>query len=203
MIIGLSGFAGVGKDSVASVLQQQGFAVLSFADPLKRYITEIFGFDQEDVWGASERRENQDKRYPRKGKTPEYLNPRYALQTLGTGWGRDCYQEIWVDYTIRVAREILTGKGYNRMEGLFPTVHPHKGVCISDCRYLNEIEGVKRDGGKVIRITRPGREVPNYTHTSETEQAGIPDSEFDAILVNDGALDDLPQKVSEILIKLR
>lgn len=203
MLIGISGFAGVGKDSAASVLNQDGFAVLSFADILKRYIIEVFGFNPEDVWGASERRQNPDVRYPRKGKSPEFLTPRYALQTLGTGWGRDCYENIWVDYTMRVAKEILDGKGYSREIGLYDTIYRANGVCIADCRYLNEVEGVRNAGGKVIRIVRPEVSSPKFMHTSETEQAGIPDHYFDAIIVNDRSLEDLTLKVRETLALLR
>ena len=39
MIIGLSGYAGSGKDTVASVLiEQHGFTRLAFADPIREFL---------------------------------------------------------------------------------------------------------------------------------------------------------------------
>lgn len=201
MFIGLSGFAGVGKDSVANVLQQKGFAVIGFADPLKRFILEVFKFDSEDVWGDSERRYKEYLKYPRDNSMggPSFLTPRYALESLGTNWGRDCYQQTWSDYAIHAAQQVLDGKRYVRENGLYDAVYPHKGVCISDCRFLNEMEAVRSNGGKLIRIVRPLHQKPISNAPSETEQLKVPDNYFDAILDNDGSLEDLPRKVDEIL----
>jgi hypothetical protein len=45
-------------------------------------------------------------------------------------------------------------------------------VVITDCRFLNESEWIKRKGGKLIRITRPGLDLGD-THSSEVEQDKI------------------------------
>ena len=46
-------------------------------------------------------------------------NPRFALQTLGTEWGR-CYENTWVDYGIRMAQKILAeGWRYTPQRGVF------------------------------------------------------------------------------------
>lgn len=66
MIIGLSGFAGVGKDTIADCLVlQHGFVKMSVADPLKRAAADIFGFTNGQLWGPSSMREQVDIRYPR------------------------------------------------------------------------------------------------------------------------------------------
>lgn len=130
----------------------------------------------------------------------EYLTPRYALQKLGTEWGRDCYAPTWIEYGLRMAKLILSGRGsYTAKHGfdfaidgggqyLQPT-----GVVISDVRFLNEVEGLRAGGAKLLRVRRPSQGLGGArgTHRSEVEQDDIPDDLFDAVLNNDGSLEDL------------
>ena len=105
-IIGLSGFAGTGKDTVADILvERHNYVKVSMADPLKRFCCDALDFSTDQLWGPSELRNKPDDRYKR--KSGEKLTPRYALQTLGTEWGRDCYPDIWVDYAIDVAERLF------------------------------------------------------------------------------------------------
>jgi hypothetical protein len=226
MIIGVCGLASSGKSEVAKHLEEKhGTVSIAFADPLKRILMETFDFTEEQLWGPSEKRSEPDKRYPRPehrfrgpstcevcgfklGKgVPEplcYLTPRYALQSLGTEWGRNCYPNVWVDHTLRTVEKILKKDGnirlYNRVNGLWvhevprgmPEEHVEniksqvpKGVVISDVRYRNEFDAVKNAGGKVIWLRREGVSTPKWDHTSETEMMDIPDNAFDYYLVND------------------
>lgn len=223
MIIGISGLAGSGKDVVASILKRyHGFETLSFSDPMKRFCKEVLGFTDEQLWGPSPLRNAEDERFPRYTeeewreacsqdslpKGPRYLSPRYALQALGTEWGRICYPDIWVDYAIRTARSLLEGGlGYTPQMGLFDLLKTHggrpaRGVAIPDVRFRNEMNAIQRERqGKVVRIIRPGAGLRGAAsgHLSETEQTGIPDEEFDFVIVNDGTLEELPAKVRQML----
>jgi hypothetical protein len=125
-----------------------------------------------------------------------YLTCRYALQLLGTEYGRHCYPDIWVDYAIRIANSLKGGGCYYDMKsGLSyvsyvdgPGVLAKTNVVISDVRFINEIRGIHRGGGYVIRIKppKPKESVETWRkHQSEAEQEGIPDAEFDAIVVNE------------------
>jgi hypothetical protein len=149
---------------------------------------------------------------------PCYLTPRYALQQLGTGWGRDCWGDTWVAVTLRDARLLLgmdksdavSGYWYDRKLGLqdnfktkrIPNFVP--GVILTDVRYLNEIRAIKAVGGKVVRVRRPGAGLQGGAgqHSSETEQASIPDSEFDAVIINDESLDALHSKVHHTAVNV-
>lgn len=55
-VIGLLGQAGCGKDLVADFFVEKGFAKVSFSDPMKRFIQRLFDFDEVDLWGSSESR---------------------------------------------------------------------------------------------------------------------------------------------------
>src|SRR5689334_14415060 len=115
------------------LVDQHNFVKIALADPLKRICQEVFDFSDEQLWGPSEERNKPDKRYftgkikdtivdyedvrilllLENGFEPSheeimnackiYLTPRFALQSLGTEWGRNCYPEVWTDYTLRIA----------------------------------------------------------------------------------------------------
>ena len=230
MIIALSGLSGTGKDTAADILvRDHGFVKVSLADPIKRICRDVFDFTDDQLWGPSEKRNSPDPRYRRlptenmnqaialdideqvldlKARGPVHLTPRYALQKLGTEWGRGCYDDIWVEYAVRVAKELLSGyhpEGYATYDAKSGLEHSHaddpkyRGVVISDVRFRNEISGLKKAGAKLIRIKRPGHEQPKWDHPSETEQMDIPDEEFNLVINNQDSLEDLAENISFIL----
>lgn len=194
-LIALAGRAGSGKNTAADML---GGRQIAFAEPLKRFCQEVFAFTDEQVWGRSEWRNAPDKRYPRGdcpscfgtgiggpdqhcrecgGRGLEYLTPRYALQTLGTEWGRGCFGNVWAELGVRRA-----------------LAFPEDLVVITDCRFINEAKSVRAAGGEVWRIVRQGAGLDGAAglHPSEAEQES---TEFLALVgrtvVNSGTLDDL------------
>lgn len=110
--------------------------------------------------------------------------------------------------------------GYSRMDGFKQHEVPVRekfhiignGVpvylsCLSDIRHLNEIEFLKKSQNAkmtpvLIRVKRPGIETPPYPHKSETEQATIPDSDFDFIINNDSDISSLHDKVDELMCSI-
>jgi len=131
---------------------------------------------------------------------------RTALQTLGTEFGRALDKNIWVDYTLNIARKLLGGDyDYDRTLGLLPkTGHINHLVVISDGRFRNEILAVKAIGGKAIRVVRPDEEnqsqVGIASHASEQEQKGILNHWFDYKIVNnkDYGISALTREVHKI-----
>jgi hypothetical protein len=229
MIIGLLGKAGSGKDTVADwLVENQNFAKVGLADPLKRICRDVFAFTDEQLWGPSEFRNAPDKRYLQKARevfdaedeemmvVRDYLTPRFALQQLGTEWGRSCYPNVWIDYALRVAEKLLKKphilkdpsgdievvvdydqKDRVASDGLTTYAikyannigkKPRSGVVIPDCRFRNEFDAIKAAGGKMVKIVRQtaGLSGAAATHASEMEQESIKDSEFDFILANNG-----------------
>lgn len=138
-----------------------------------------------------------------------FLTPRFALQQLGTQWGRSCYPHIWIDYALRVARRLSEEGGYtySAVHGLERVEVPYGGwvlrmnVVIPDVRFRNEVERLKLDGAKLIRVVRPGAGLSGASgqHVSETEQTSIPEEMFDAVITNDGTLEDLAKRVVEVV----
>ena len=209
MIIGISGHAGCGKDLSATFLCEgrKGYITMALADSMKRYLKEVYQFSNEQLWGPSEFRNAPDMRYP-DGKGG-FLTPRKALQTLGTEWGRACFEDTWVNLCIKNARKLEDPRFKYSKErgiyraGLFESVFspPTNAVVVTDVRFKNEIEAIKKASGVVVRVKRPGfgTEVKGgvANHTSETERASIPDTDVDVVIDNSGTVQDLQKSVSE------
>lgn len=221
------------------LVKNHGFVKIALADPLKRICQDVFDFSDEQLFGSSEERNKPDKRYftgkirgdiigyedtrillcLEKGIEPTheeieegckiYLTPRFALQSLGTEWGRRCYPNIWTDYTLKIARKLLSDQNwqYDPRYGIWQdeNIREVRGVVISDIRFRNEMEAVKAEDGKVIRIVRNKPTTLSGAaslHSSEQEQKEISDTEFDYILNNQEDLIMLQTELKSMLEQL-
>jgi hypothetical protein len=211
MIIGICGFIGSGKDTVADYLTNfHEFRRESFANSLKDAVAQVFGWDRTMLEGrtkqAREWREQVDPWWADRLKMPE-LTPRWVLQHWGTEVCRHGFHDdIWI--------ASLENKLRNSEDD----------VVISDCRFPNEIAAIKRAGGQVVRVVR-GPEPEWYDaalafnrgengnmrwatsksqlnklkiHASETAWVG---TKFDAVLDNNGSLDDLYLQIQRLTIR--
>jgi hypothetical protein len=182
MIIGITGLAGSGKTEVAKYLHQYGFRRTRFADPLKKMLRAL---------GLSARHVDGDL----KEKPCALLGgatPRWAMQTLGTEWGRRLiWGDIWIKAWERSAKKILKKGG---------------SVVADDVRFPNEVETIRSLGGIIINIERPGHNViaapvrkwwqfwRAKPHESEAHRFAA-----DFNLVNDGTMVDLFLKVDNAI----
>jgi hypothetical protein len=224
IVVGLSGLAGAGKDTVADLLVNDfGFVKVAFADPIKRAAMDWWDFSEDQLWGASEMRNKPDLRYPTGLKedlrpsfvphyntTPHtsmtYLTPRYVLQKIGTDIARSLDKDVWLRYGMKVARQLLQHPdklNYKQTVGVVEEKRsaPIAGVVISDGRFTNELVHIGENGGKLIRIKRPGAGLSGEAakHASETEHQEWPDDCFDYVLNNDGTMSDLHDRVGEMV----
>jgi hypothetical protein len=102
------------------------------------------------------------------GKTP-----RYAMQTLGTEWGRELFgEDFWVNSAIgRAKRHMDQGTS----------------VVIDDVRFPNEADAIKEAGGYMVRVFRPGQQI-TQRHASE---GGLDEYPVDFVLMNHSTEDVL------------
>jgi hypothetical protein len=198
MIIGICGFIGSGKDTVADYLVNfHEFRRESFASTLKDAVAAVFGWDRTMLEGrtkeAREWREQVDPWWAQRLAMPT-LTPRWVLQYWGTEVCRKAFHDdIWI--------ASLENKLRNSKDS----------VVISDCRFPNEIQSIKDAGGQIVWVQRGA--LPDWydvavdankgnnvainelkmrkIHASETAWVG---TEFDAILDNNGTIDDLYQQ---------
>lgn len=202
-IIGISGLAGSGKDTIAKILlKNDKFISLAFADPIKRFAADIWSFSEEQLWGASQNRNSYDLRYPMGDN--DFLTPRKVLQYIGNDCARTLDESVWIRYALKLSNRLLTEDGldYTFNGGLVnnPNNSKFKCVVITDCRYHNEMIAIKQNGGKLIKVIRPGAGLSGdfASHRSETEMSTIDSQIFDFIINNSGTLQDL----EDILKKL-
>jgi hypothetical protein len=208
MIIGVCGFIGSGKDTIADYLTNfHGFRRESFANSLKDAVSHVFGWDRTMLEGrtksAREWREQVDPWWAERLNMPN-LTPRWVLQYWGTEVCRRAFHDdIWI--------ASLENKLRNSTDD----------IVISDCRFPNEIKSIKTAGGIVIRVKRgddpewyndaadmnAGDRCMNWAlaknrmeklgiHASETAWVG---TKFDAVLTNDGTIDELMTKVKDLV----
>jgi hypothetical protein len=140
-IIGVVGFIGSGKDTVADYLQNfHEFRRESFASTLKDAVAAVFGWDRVLLEGrtkeARDWREEVDLWWAERLNMPT-LTPRWVLQYWGTEvCRRSFHDDIWI--------ASLENKIRNSKDN----------IVISDCRFPNEIAAIKRAGGKIVWVQR-------------------------------------------------
>lgn len=206
-LILLVGHSQVGKDTVGGMIARlKGARTIAFADPLKYVCRYLFGFSEAQVHGPQEAKNGPDRRYPRRRVlhcevdavehehnsncfTTEYLTPRMAFQIIGMA-ARDCYPDIWVEWAIDDA----------------DNSPPCPLVVITDGRMPNEARGVKKAGGTVWKIRRPGYDgkIDGGIHDHPSEvllDTPEMDAMVDLFIDNDGTLEELEQKVVQTLAK--
>lgn len=203
MIIGICGLIGSGKDTIADYLVNfHEFRRESFANTLKDAVSAVFGWDRTMLEGrtkeAREWREQIDFWWS--NRLGRQITPRWVLQYWGTEvCRRGFHDDIWIaslENKLRSTRD---------------------DVVISDCRFPNEIESIKRAGGKIIWVRRG--ELPvwydlavdankgvNFAaqelkrmgiHSSETAWIG---TDFDHEIDNNGTIDELYTQIQTLLI---
>ena len=203
MIIGVCGFMGSGKDTIADYLVNfHEFRRESFASTLKDAVAAVFGWDRTLLEGrtkeAREWREQVDLWWAERLAMPT-LTPRWVLQYWGTEVCRKAFHDdIWI---ASLENKLRSSKD---------------NVIISDCRFPNEIESIRSAGGQIVWVQRG--ELPDWyndaveankgsnialnamkmrkIHASEWAWLG---SNFDVIVDNNGSIEELFQQSKQLL----
>ena len=165
-LVGLSGYAGSGKDAAAQVLLEAGYERRAFADKLRAMAYELNPIIP--IKGQMYRLGRLVDAYGWEHCKREYPEAREILQRLGTEAGRKVLGEnVWV-------RATLNDLGVDVLFATGPK------VVVTDVRFPNEAAAIQRLGGKVYRVQRPGVTAIN-AHPSET---ALDDFPFDEILLS-------------------
>ena len=193
MIIGVVGFIGSGKGTVADILySEHGYQKVSFADSLKDAVSVVFGWPRNMLEGdtdeSREWREQVDPWWANRLKMPN-LTPRWVLQQWGTEVCRvGFHDDIWI---ASIERKLDSKTNY----------------VIPDTRFPNEIDLIKKLGGKIWHVERGvrpkwfdqyklGGSPPKDIHVSEWAWTR---AKFDQTIRNDGTLEDLHAEVKSLV----
>ncbi len=125
--------------------------------------------------------------------------PRLLLQQLGTECGRNIlHPNLWVNALF--SKYQLQSLGYIERDLKSRGVEFPNWI-ITDMRFPNELKAVKDRGGVSIRVNRSvlqTKEFETFQHPSET---ALDNAEFNYTINNNGIIEELIDKVKEILIK--
>lgn len=190
-LIALTGKQNSGKNTTAKLLAQSldvKTKFLAFADPIKKIAEQAFpNLPKKWLYGPSKFRSQV---IPGAFKNGMPLTVRQLLMDIGNDFGRAYHPEIWVD------------NFENRLLKLWQGKNPPSAIVLTDCRFRVEFDRLQLFEFYQIRIKRanPG---PQNTDISETNQDGIQDDEFDAVIDNNGTKQQLQDQVSSIVAQIK
>jgi len=195
MIIGLCGFAGSGKGTLADILvENHNFCKISFATKLKDVASVMFGWDRDLLEGITDEsrawREEVDEYWS--NELEQEVTPRIVLQLFGTDCVRNnLHNNIWVS----IVKKTLID-------------NPDVNWVIPDIRFPNEVDVIQQQlNGSVWWIKRG--ELPDWYRTAAvdneigsndmlTKYSEVHESEyrwintqFDNIIDNDSSIEEL------------
>jgi tRNA uridine 5-carbamoylmethylation protein Kti12 len=163
MIIGLTGYAQSGKDTVAQTLvEKYKYERVAFADAIREILYDMNPNFRDTLLQQAVNNHGWDE----VKKDPAV---RRMLQNLGVGARKVLGDDVWVVAALRKLDDI------------------NQNYVITDVRFENEAVMIKQLKGELWRVKRPGIEAVN-NHISEHEMDGY---KVDRILHNGGTLEEL------------
>lgn len=184
MVIGISGFIGSGKDTIAAhLVNKHGFHRRGLADTLKEEVAErlepMLKAYAAEKWPDREWSSLLMHEMLYVNRTPTI---RALLQCYGTEVRRKDDDYYWVN------------QWFNWFD-----LYRYQNVVVPDIRFYNEVNMVRHiQDGLVVRVVRPGH--GGDSHASETTLAGYKD--WDHVFQNDGTVEELNQAVDDWMASL-
>jgi len=147
------------------LVERHGFTRIRFAGPLKSMMAAL-GLSGAQIEGDQK-------------ETPCDLlcghTPRFAMQTIGTEWGRDIIgPDLWVQ----------------AWQAAFERTLPSSCIVVDDCRFPNEAAAIRAAGGLIVHIERSGAGAGAAGHQSEAH-----DIPSDITMQNNGSFGKLLDQI--------
>lgn len=193
-IMGLTGYARSGKDTVGQILVEQGWHRVAFGDKVRELALAADPLIPEPggIHGLTTS-ERLSVLVARSGWDAAKAEPevRRFLQAIGTGVRGVLGEETWIDAALQEVADVAAHVG---LGGAVPPA----GIVVTDVRHQNEAHAVRARGGVIVRVHRPGVR-PANAHVTEV---GVDHITADQALVNNGTVEDLRAAVDTMLFEL-
>lgn len=209
IIIGLTGLAGAGKDTVADALvTHAGFVKLAFADELRLQVLHAFARADAALLANRDTKETPTDRLALGWCTDlEFVgavnasqyggamplealdvprSPRQIMQWWGTEYRRTQDQDYWVCLLCNRIRTLQGQQGLHRF-------------VVADARFENEAHALRGMGGEIWQVFRPGLRPVEGGHASQSAGDSLKPERF---VINSGAITDTINQVLRQLVKV-
>ena len=188
MLIGVTGLAQHGKDTIGNrLVKAHGFRRLGFANVLKELALRVNPIIPRHTTGTLVR---LDQFVGEVGweEAKKHGEVRRFLQELGTGVRDYVGDDVWID---ALERRWLDGGDVD--------------VVITDVRFQNEANWIRRNNGYLIRVVRRenGKAFDNGVDADHPSEKQVPFLPADLIVTNDADIIDLNLKVDKVIAALR
>ena len=179
MIIGLIGYKGSGKDTLADYLvKKHNFVKYNFSNPIKEISKIMFNLDDKDI---------NDK----ETIIDEYnLSPRIIFQRLGTEFGQYMIYELFPELKTKIKKRTFWLKHFTH----FLNKNKGKNIVIADVRFIHEFQYLEELNCIFIRIIK--NKIKNDKHISENELNNIIKNQY--ILNNNETISDLESNFEKL-----
>ena len=214
MIIGLIGQKRVGKDTVSNILKNIDvacvFKCMALADPIKDIARIMFNFTEEQLYDDA-----KDVVDPKWG-----IKPRDFFEQFGTNIMQfDIYKYIPNLETQVEKRLFWVHSLLAKLKDYDNNTNTNTNIIITDIRGTHEICEINKFTGEKAIFIRIVKEIEkkkdkkdkhdkndkniysSHIHITQREANEIPEKYIFDTIINDGTLEDLVEKVREILIK--
>ena len=190
-VIGLTGYARSGKDTVGTMLTDLGWHRIAFADNVRALALEADPWIQVTGTGRPVRLSYYVAAvgWDEAKAVPEV---RRTLQAIGTGVRTVLGEDTWIDAALGDAYE-----AFRIPPGADADGGP-AGLVVTDVRHPNEAEAVRQRGGFIVRVDRPGVGPVNGHEAEAGVERIIPDTAID----NSGDLVELNRRTHLALLRL-
>lgn len=179
ILIGITGRAGSGKDTVAGYLQHKyGFQPMAFANPLKEAAAILFNLP---VYYF------HDRELKERVVEDWDMSPRRMAQILGTEAVRTNFgADFWIKRWLQEYRAMTIDQN----------------VVLTDVRFNNEAQAVRDLGGTVVHIVRPGDSTLEIAAMQHESESGVTYNDGrDKIVLNDSSMDALFARVDALFVE--
>jgi hypothetical protein len=201
--LAIHGKAKTGKNTVAKLIHEicdYDVYETAFAFPVKNELINLFGIHQDYLFGPSQERQ-------------EFYDPikEITYRDLLIEFGQYCKKydpDIWIKKTEKNILKSYFSPALKEVPFKIKDMceintcyrsKEYKLILITDLRFMREFEWLKKEGFKLLKLTRSNNDYFN-NDVSEIDLDNLTD--FDFQIENDSSIEDLNEKVKLLLSKL-